>query len=156
MNILFKNIVEGSHNVFQQKQTLIKVNPILDRMPLTLLNRYAIGENNSNTGTVVTLSISWSQNKNITTMSLFPGLPYCLMGCHQGPGIDFQVGVVPQPSSETNSGVYPSSVLRKEKDMSLKSLPQPPFLIFQLYSLQLGKMVFLKEYHLKADNSPCL
>lgn len=124
----------------EQKHTPIPVNPILGRRPLTLLNQYAIRENSSSTGTGVTLFISWSQNESITTMSLFPGLPYCLMGCHQGPGTDFQVGAVPQHSSETNSSVCPSNVLWKEQDMSLQSLPQPPSLICPLYSLQLGKM----------------
>lgn len=124
----------------EQKLILILVNPILGKRPLTLLNQYAIRGNNSSTGTVVTLFISWSQNENTTMTSLFPGLPYCLMGRHQAPGIDFQVGAVSLCSSETNNGVCPSNVLRKERDMSLESLPQPFSLFFQLYSLQLGKM----------------
>ena len=86
------------------------------------------------------LFISWSQNENASMMSLFSYLPYCLMWHHQGPEIDFQVAEVPLHSSETNSSVFPSNMLRKAQDRCLESLPQPLSLVCQLYPFMLGKM----------------
>lgn len=86
---------------------------------------------------VVTLFLSWSQNT--VMMSLFPGLPYCLMGCHQGPGIDFQVGAVPLLNSEKKKEAFTAAACLGEQDGSLESQSQCPPLICQLYSFQLGK-----------------
>lgn len=61
--------------------------------------------------TVVTLFLSRTQNT--VMMSLFPGLPYCWMGCHQSPEMDFQRGVVPLLSCETKNGIYCSNLLRR-------------------------------------------